>query len=74
MDVTRSEEVRDWVEGIGTKRGIDVVVSNVSSLSVTDESASWKSAYNTEFALPLFPHSHSQFSELEKKRKGKLMQ
>ena len=52
MDVTRSEEVGEWVQGIVAKRGrIDVLVSNVSSLSVTDESGSWKNAYDTEYAL-----------------------
>jgi len=52
VDVTRSEEVGEWVQGIVAKRGrIDVLVSNVSSLSVTDESGSWKNAYDTEYAL-----------------------
>ena len=42
-------EIQDWVaETIKVEGKIDVVVSNVSSISVSDTAEAWKAAYETD--------------------------
>lgn len=68
VDVGQPQQVGEWVRGAAAQHGgrIDVVVSNVSALSVDDTAASWEASWQTdvggaralvEAALPLLKKS-----------------
>jgi 3-oxoacyl-[acyl-carrier protein] reductase len=49
IDVTVPHEVDAWINDIfEIEKRIDVVVSNVSSISVTNDAAAWQTAYQTD--------------------------
>jgi 3-oxoacyl-[acyl-carrier protein] reductase len=49
VDVTSPSQVEKWVAEIAEQKGrVDVVVSNVSSISVTDSKEAWSAAYSTD--------------------------
>jgi 3-oxoacyl-[acyl-carrier protein] reductase len=48
-DVSSPKEISSWVSEVIKKEGrLDVIVSNVSSMSVTDTPEAWSTAYNTD--------------------------
>ncbi|KAK0122426.1 hypothetical protein ONS95_010662 [Cadophora gregata] len=49
VDITQATQVKDWVMQVSASEGqIDAVVSNVSSLSVSNTPEDWNTAYNTD--------------------------
>lgn len=49
VDVSHPDQVEKWIEGITAEENrIDVIVSNVSSLSISNTPKSWASAYQTD--------------------------
>jgi 3-oxoacyl-[acyl-carrier protein] reductase len=49
VDISIPSEVTTWISKIAEyEKKIDVVVSNVSSISVTDTPAAWDTAYSTD--------------------------
>ena len=49
IDVSAPSQVQEWVKSIiEYEKQIDVVVSNVSSISVTDTPEAWEQAYGTD--------------------------
>jgi NAD(P)-dependent dehydrogenase (short-subunit alcohol dehydrogenase family) len=49
VDVSKPAQIEAWVKDIVAKEGrLDVIVSNVSSLSVANDTASWIAAFNTD--------------------------
>jgi NAD(P)-dependent dehydrogenase (short-subunit alcohol dehydrogenase family) len=49
VDVSSPKEISSWISAVIEKKNrIDVVVSNVSSISVTDTPEAWSTAYNTD--------------------------
>lgn len=50
LDITSGPEVTNWISSavLASSGKIDIVVSNVSSLSTTDDAASWTSAFETD--------------------------
>ncbi|KAE8447290.1 hypothetical protein EG329_010848 [Mollisiaceae sp. DMI_Dod_QoI] len=49
VDVSVLSEVQEWIAWIfAMEKHIDVVVSNVSSISVTNDPAAWQKAYQTD--------------------------
>ncbi|KAL1863200.1 hypothetical protein Plec18170_000030 [Paecilomyces lecythidis] len=49
VDVSKPDQVRSWVQSaISAEGGIDVVVSNVSSLSMADNAEAWAAAFQTD--------------------------
>ncbi|KAF2091729.1 NAD(P)-binding protein [Saccharata proteae CBS 121410] len=49
VDVSKPEEMAEWVDGIAKDRGrIDVIVSNVSSLSIANTPEAWTSAFQID--------------------------
>lgn len=49
VDVSKPEEVISWIKKISESgKGIDVVVSNVSSLTMSNTASGWKSAFDVD--------------------------
>lgn len=49
VDVSKQEQVEEWVKAIiAAEKAIDVIVSNVSSLSIPNTPESWATAYQTD--------------------------
>jgi 3-oxoacyl-[acyl-carrier protein] reductase len=44
-DITDVKQLEEWVQGIGA---VDILVSNVSSLSMGNDAASWTTAFNAD--------------------------
>jgi NADP-dependent 3-hydroxy acid dehydrogenase YdfG len=45
LDISDAAQLKQWVEGIGQ---VDVLVSNVSSMSMGNDPASWTTAFNVD--------------------------
>lgn len=49
VDVSSPTQIADWIKEVNYREGwIDVVVSNVSSISVTDSPEAWNTAFSTD--------------------------
>lgn len=49
IDVTKSSDIEAWISSIvAREKRLDVVISNVSSLSISNDPAAWTSAFNTD--------------------------
>ena len=49
VDVSSPSQIADWIKEANYREGwIDVVVSNVSSISVTDTPEAWNTAFSTD--------------------------
>lgn len=49
VDVSEKEQVEDWIKNVvAAENAIDVIVSNVSSLSIPNTPENWALAYQTD--------------------------
>ena len=49
VDVSQPTQIQEWVNVVAEKEGrIDVIISNVTSLSMADDALSWKSAFEVD--------------------------
>ncbi|KAJ9621025.1 hypothetical protein H2203_007612 [Taxawa tesnikishii (nom. ined.)] len=48
VDVSNTEQLKNWVSGIAHSGGVDVVVSNVSALAISNDASAWRNAFDVD--------------------------
>jgi 3-oxoacyl-[acyl-carrier protein] reductase len=67
IDISNMDQLKEWIEISAKENGIDIIVANVSALSLPDTPESWQAAFQTDL-LALHTMVQAALPYLEKSK------